>query len=472
MERDDDDDGRSFRGRQQQRLRRRRRRNGRRDSDAAPPLACGCSPTARCDCAAEELAAKAAALDDDIDGSDGAGEEEGESSGGDETGEGGQGGGKQKREGRRQRRVRIRQRPPTRSVTPELAPREEGGGPVVEEIVAAPSLLTAGTTTTAAASDRSPSCSNASAAAALAAVAATSSRQLFGIFRPVSQIKRLHIVRHGQSTYNEAVEARGSAFADPRHIFDAPLTALGRRQAGGELRRELSRMNLRVEDTLWIVSPLTRALETFALGCPFWAEGYGLGKGGSGGGGKGDGESAARLEKKTPMMPPRQLAVVVRREVSERLCTSGDIGLPASTLKRNWPALDSLGALDSLPEHWWHGGPDSNCAIARRFGLPERAQELEARVAQFRKWLHSRPEKNVVVVGHSVYFRSLQRSCSAAGAVKFGGGGGGGGGGKGGGAGGGGGSGGPRRGSGGKGGGGGAGATTTLKNCEVATLYF
>ena len=93
-------------------------------------------------------------------------------------------------------------------------------------------------------------------------------------------------------------------------------------------------------------------------------------------------------------------------------------------------------------------------------------------MAQFRKWLHSRPEKNVVVVGHSVYFRSLQRSCSAAGAVKFGGGGGGGGGGKGGGAGGGGGSGGPRRGSGGKGGGGGAGATTTLKNCEVATLYF
>jgi len=447
------------RGRRQRQQQGRRRR--RRDSDAAPPLACGCSPTARCDCAAEELAAKAAALDDidsDGEGGDGATSDSGGGGGGvgdddEEMSEG-------KREGRQQRRRRQRQRPPTRSVTPELAPREDGEE--VEEIAGVdPSAATGATATTATASDlrRSPSCSNASTAA----LAAAPSRQLFGIFRPVSQIKRLHIVRHGQSTYNEAVETRGSAFADPRHIFDAPLTPLGRRQAGGDLRRELSRMNLKVEDTLWVVSPLTRALETFALGCPFWEEGFGLGKGEDGGGESGEGKEEEKAKAKAKKNLPR-LSVVVRREISERLCTSGDIGLPASQLRRNWPALASLGALDSLPERWWHGGPEAaNCSAQQRFTLPERAHELEGRVASFRRWLHSRPERNVVVVGHSVYFRSLQRSCSAAGGGRVGGGGGGGANGAVGG--------GPRRGSGGKGAGGGAGATT-LKNCEVATLYF
>lgn len=465
---EDDDEGEPSHGARKtedevgDRIRQGRQRRRRRDSDAAPPLPCGCSPTARCDCAAEELAAKAAALDEE-------GEEEearGESSddGGDDVmRDGGGGGDEGKREGRERRRRRLqRQRPPTRSLTPELAPREDEEH--VEEFAAAAGAAaassaatgaTAAATTATGASDRSPSCSN---PASGAAVAVASSRQLFGIFRPVSQIKRLHIVRHGQSTYNEAVEARGSAFADPRHIFDAPLTTLGRRQAGGELRRALSRMNLKVEDTLWIVSPLTRALETFALGCPFWEEGLGIGRG------EGKEERAAASAAASPAPRPRtpKLAVAVRREVSERLCTSGDIGLPASKLKSNWPALASLGALESLPEHWWHGGPHANCAEQQKFTLPERTAELESRVAAFRKWLHSRPEKNVVVVGHSVYFRSLQRSCSAAGGVKVGGGGGGANGGIGGG---------PRRGSGGKGCGGGAGATT-LRNCEVATLYF
>lgn len=359
-------------------------------------------------------------------------------------------GGGRKREGRQQWRQR-RQRPPTRSVTPELAPREEEDR--VDEIAAAAAAGAAApsaTTATTAASDRSPSCSNTSSAALAAAAAST--RQLFGIFRPVSQIKRLHIVRHGQSTYNEAVEARGSAFADPRHIFDAPLTGLGRRQAGGELRRELSRLDLKVSDTLWVVSPLTRALETFALGCPFLEGGSGLV--GGGGGGASSGAAAS------PSPPPsRALAVVVRPEVSERLCTSGDVGLPASRLREQWPGLASLGALDALPELWWHGARGgANCAERRRFSLPERASELEARVAAFRRWLHSRPERSVVVVGHSVCFRSLQRSCSAAGGGRVGGGGGG--------------AVGPRRGSGGKGGGGGGAGATTLRNCEVATLYF
>ena len=113
--------------------------------------------------------------------------------------------------------------------------------------------------------------------------------------------QELYLIRHGESEYNAACAASGSAWADPL-IFDAPLTKLGRRQVrayvvatGGlpapaavlqppapqasprgcrrappqarGLRRRLHEMAL-PPDTLWVTSPLTRAIETLLLACP------------------------------------------------------------------------------------------------------------------------------------------------------------------------------------------------------------
>ena len=55
----------------------------------------------------------------------------------------------------------------------------------------------------------------------------------FPMFRTRSGTKRVYIVRHGESAYNEAV-ARGASWADPL-IFDARLTEKGRQQVGNLL---------------------------------------------------------------------------------------------------------------------------------------------------------------------------------------------------------------------------------------------
>lgn len=106
----------------------------------------------------------------------------------------------------------------------------------------------------------------------------------------------VYMVRHGESEFNAATSRRGSAFSDPQ-IFDAPLSARGRIQVvvvlgnsmfdhtchisipsgntntqATSLRPQLRALNL-PSDALWVSSPLTRALETFWLGCPIIARG-------------------------------------------------------------------------------------------------------------------------------------------------------------------------------------------------------
>lgn len=77
-------------------------------------------------------------------------------------------------------------------------------------------------------------------------------------------VQHLYIVRHGESEYNAATSAAGTGWDDPL-IFDAPLTALGRRQAL-KLRAKLETMAL-PQDVCWVTSPLSRAIETLLLAC-------------------------------------------------------------------------------------------------------------------------------------------------------------------------------------------------------------
>jgi broad specificity phosphatase PhoE len=88
--------------------------------------------------------------------------------------------------------------------------------------------------------------------------ARASNQRLFPIF--VRGRKVVHLVRHGQSTYNEAISGPGSW--DEPNIFDAPLTKLGARQAKG-LGAFLSKLP---KDAVWVTSPLTRAMETCVHG--------------------------------------------------------------------------------------------------------------------------------------------------------------------------------------------------------------
>jgi len=59
-----------------------------------------------------------------------------------------------------------------------------------------------------------------------------------------------------------------------------------------------------------------------------------------------------------------------------------------------------------LPERWWFRA-DMNDTQKAVFGKAEPRQLVRERVGAFKRWLDSRPEKVIVVVGHSTYLKDL-----------------------------------------------------------------
>eukprot|EP00951_Prasinocladus_malaysianus_P008450 scaffold61196_cov46-Prasinocladus_malaysianus.AAC.1 len=167
-----------------------------------------------------------------------------------------------------------------------------------------------------------------------------SNSSAFPCFRPVDQRKTVHVIRHGESEYN-AADKTNTSWNDPL-IFDPHLTAVGRQQATA-LRAELEKMP-ELEDAVWMVSPLTRAIETFLLACPFTER---L-------------RAAARGEQVLEKLPQ----VVICPEMHEHCMTAGDIGRPASRLKQDFPELAK--ELGQLPEIWWYTNEHhDNCALSK-----------------------------------------------------------------------------------------------------------
>ncbi|KAI8473038.1 MAG: hypothetical protein J3K34DRAFT_519225 [Monoraphidium minutum] len=253
---------------------------------------------------------------------------------------------------------------------------------------------------------------------------ATTSQALFPIFRPRNQRKCILLVRHGESTYNK-LDAESRSWSDPP-VFDAPLTARGHCQAAA-LRDPLHKMVLKrlgetgASEALWLVSPLTRAIETFLGSCPHVADGLrgaaaggggsgsstpggsgtpggSDGSGGSGGGSGGGGDGAGP-------------SVVVLSMIAEHCATSGDVGRPSSDLARAFPVLAS--PLRELEEVWWYN-PDPNgrpnCHRRKRLGRPEPKDHMRQRIAEFSRWLHARPERVIVAFGHSQFWKAFSNS--------------------------------------------------------------
>jgi broad specificity phosphatase PhoE len=164
----------------------------------------------------------------------------------------------------------------------------------------------------------------------------------------------VHLIRHGQSTFNAHYEATGE---DPLY-FDARLTERGRRQVAKA--RELYAD--RVYDVV-LVSPLTRAIETA------------------------HGIFGDRF--------PIEISDLHR----EWQISSCDIGRSLAELRQDYPLVD-FGALRDL---WWrHDLPVGT------LGFPQETEEhLFERVAAFKTMIAARPEDRIAVVGHGDFFRRL-----------------------------------------------------------------
>ena len=221
---------------------------------------------------------------------------------------------------------------------------------------------------------------------------------IFPIFRSKKDCKILYIIRHGESEYNAACAAMGSRWEDPI-IFDAPLTKKGKSQAIA-LREQVSAWNLPSE-TVWVTSPLSRAIETLLL--------------------------VLQGKSTTPMPSVEEITINsstsstsnanlpadrihVLADVTERFVTSGDVGRHPSDLSKKFPMLAKQ--FESLPLVWWYNHPDrENCCYRGLFNASEPKDEMQRRIKRFRKWMLARPEKVFVAVGHSMYWKAFATAC-------------------------------------------------------------
>ncbi len=170
---------------------------------------------------------------------------------------------------------------------------------------------------------------------------------------PQDEQKLVHVIRHGQSTFNALYSEHGP---DPMH-FDARLTPLGEQQV--DSTRETIREH---HYDLVVTSPLTRAIQT-TLG--LFAD------------------------------RPRQ-RIIVESLHREHLFSSCDVGRSPGVLAQEFPHLD----FDHLPDVWWHDHEERD---ERGIAVEPHATLLQ-RVESFRRWLHARPERSIAVIGHGTFF--------------------------------------------------------------------
>jgi broad specificity phosphatase PhoE len=166
--------------------------------------------------------------------------------------------------------------------------------------------------------------------------------------------KTVHLIRHGQSTFNAIHDATGH---DPL-IYDAPLSPLGHQQAAAAREAYADHAY-----DIVFTSPLTRAIQT--------ARGI--------------------FGTTVPM--------IVNASHSEWMNWSCNMGRQAAELAKDFPDLD----FNHLGDDWWHKGGAVNI-----HGIPcEPLDSLLQRVAHFRQMIAARPEQTIAVVGHGDFFYHL-----------------------------------------------------------------
>jgi broad specificity phosphatase PhoE len=164
----------------------------------------------------------------------------------------------------------------------------------------------------------------------------------------------VHLIRHGQSTFNEHYSATGE---DPLH-FDARLTALGERQVVAARDRLAG-----YDYDIVLASPLTRAIQT--------AEGIFGGR------------------------VPIEISPLHR----EWQVSSCDIGRSLAELQSDFPHLD----FGALAQRWW-----LHDAAPGELGFPQETEEhLAERLTAFKTMILARPEQRLAVVGHGDFFSRL-----------------------------------------------------------------
>lgn len=104
------------------------------------------------------------------------------------------------------------------------------------------------------------------------------------------------------------------------------------------------------------------------------------------------------------------LQVLAPAAACPQVFTCGDIGHPASELRKRYPQLDSQLAV--LPELWWHCPANKpNCALQKCFGSHETKEQVMVSPGELAGWLGRWPGR--CVAGQSVRCLAMGFSSAA-----------------------------------------------------------
>ncbi|KAG2492714.1 hypothetical protein HYH03_009127 [Edaphochlamys debaryana] len=238
---------------------------------------------------------------------------------------------------------------------------------------------------------------------------------LFPIFTQQARRKmraNIFLIRHGESEFNLACNSAKS-FGEPIHIFDAPLTKTGKKQAQA-LRPHILDVMQKHGDPLFLVSPLTRAIETFLHMLPD-PERLGLPPTPSASGPQASASSAAGGGScSLAGMGSKPINVIICPLLAELLHTSGDVGRPKTVLIDSFPEVAEQLRKGLDKERWWfeNSAKGPNCALSTSFCAKEPESSGRERVNRFKHFLLSQQHRPIVVVGHANFFRHLTNESS------------------------------------------------------------
>jgi len=182
--------------------------------------------------------------------------------------------------------------------------------------------------------------------------------------------KTLYLVRHAESAMNAYRKSCWTwlqcgcwCCCDPG-MRDPALSAAGRAQVS-QLAGRLTESKLKERIELIVVSPLRRSIDT-AIGA-FGAD--------------------------------CNIPIHVSHLHRELMDTWGDVGRVPAEIARDYPRLRE--SVMALPEAWWYFHP----ARGRDSVTAEPRDVVRARTDEFARWLVARPEQQIAIVGHSMFFK-------------------------------------------------------------------
>jgi broad specificity phosphatase PhoE len=224
-------------------------------------------------------------------------------------------------------------------------------------------------------------------------------------------IKKVTFVRHGCTYMNEYLAGKdgGKRFAshDFTDIFDTaeqqqkyhdtPLSPFGREQA-----KTLGSYPVPPTFTqncdLVVVSPLTRALQTFELGIKPYIP-------------ISDSSNPEAFRTTTESMA---IPIIALPYAAERLYLISDVGRPIREMQKEFPYVDFQSELESrmstndVTEAWWYQPPNDGSyeewrpmGQQQKYACPAEPYDVfNVRMSHLYYWLQNRSEMNIIVVCH------------------------------------------------------------------------